>query len=256
MIQALHTAGLGMLGEQEYLDTTANNIANTNTYGYKKERLNFKDALYVNMLDASNGESTENLKKGTGVIPNSISKIFTQGPVIATERNLDVSLDDKDTFFVAEGFDGEQVYTRNGAFNVSAEEGGSFLVNSNGNYILDSDFNRIDIGETPATQIVIDINGNVLDTDGEAVAQLAVVTFPAPEELIHLGGNNFAATEASGEAEIAEGASVSQFYVEGSNVDLGEEMVNMIKAQRAYQLSSRVLRTADEMEGVANTLRK
>lgn len=256
MIQALHTSGLGMLGEQEFLDTTANNIANLHTYGYKRQRLNFKDALYVNMLDNSDANSQENLKKGTGVIPNSISKIYTPGPAIETERNLDVRLNETETFFAVQDMAGEQAYTRNGVFNISIEEGGNFLVNSEGNYVLDNNFERINIEEVPADQLVIDGTGNMFNADGENIAQIAIVTFPAPEELDPLGGNNFAATDASGEAQIAENAGMTQFYVEGSNVDLGEEMVNMIKAQRAYQLASRVLRTADEMEGVANTLRK
>lgn len=256
MIQALHTAGLGMLGEQEYLDTTANNIANINTFGYKRERLNFKDALYVNMRDATNAASQENLKKGTGVIPNSITKIYNHGAMVATERSLDTALDDEGTFYAVENMNGEQVYTRNGVFNISVEEGGNFLVNSDGNYILDRDFNRINIEDVPADQIEIDKSGNILNADGEVTSQIAIVMFPAPNELLPIGQNLFAANDASGEAVIAEGAVVSQYYVEGSNVDLAEEMVNMIRAQRAYQLSSRILRVADEMEGVANSLRK
>lgn len=256
MIQALHTSGLGMLGEQEFLDTTANNIANLHTYGYKRERLNFKDALYVNMLDATNAQSQENLKKGTGVIPNSISKIYLPGAAIETGRKLDTMLNETETFFAVQAANGEQAYTRNGVLNISVEEGGNFLVNSEGNYVLDNNFERINIEDVPADQIMIDVSGNILNADGENIAQIAVVSFPAPEGLEQLGSNLFAATEASGEAQIAENAGITQYYVEGSNVDLGEEMVNMIKAQRAYQLASRVLRTADEMEGVANTLRK
>jgi flagellar basal-body rod protein FlgG len=255
MIQALHTSALGMLGEQEYLDTTANNIANVSTYGYKKERLNFKDALYVNMLDASNGDSQENLKKGTGVIPDSITKIYQHGAAIETGRTLDINLEDDETFFVVEDDNGNQIYTRNGQFNVSNEADGNFLVNSNGNYILDDGYNRISV-DVPESQINVDMNGNVMTTDGENIARIAIVGFPSTAGLANIGENNFAQTDASGEAEIRDDATVVQGYIEGSNVDLGEEMVNMIRAQRAYQLSSRVLKTADEMEGVANTLRK
>ncbi|MCH5185063.1 MAG: flagellar hook-basal body protein [Oscillospiraceae bacterium] len=255
MIQALHTSGLGMLGEQEYLDNTANNIANLHTYGYKKERLNFKDALYVNMRDASDGNSAENLKKGTGVIPNSVSKLHGHGPIIETGRNLDVNLSDEETFFVVEDYNGDQVYTRNGEFRISTEADGNFLVNSSGYYILDNGYNRININ-SPESGINIDMLGNIRNAEGEDVAQIAIVAFPSVSGLENIGGNVFAATELSGEAEIEENATLLQGYIEGSNVDLGEEMVNMIRAQRAYQLASRVLRTSDEMEGIANSLRK
>ncbi len=255
MIQALHTAGLGMIGEQKYLDTSANNISNIYTYGYKKDRLNFKDAMYVNMLDASNGSSEENLKKGTGVIADSISKIYTHGPMIETGRNLDVNLTDDRTFFVVENYNGEQVYTRDGFFRISNEEDGNYLVNAGGNYVLDDGYNRISV-DVPESQIRIDSEGNVFGADGEAVAKMAVVSFPSTAGLEKIGGNNYAATEASGEAELVEGSVMVSGYIESSNVDLAEEMVNVIRAQRAYQLSSRVLRTADEMEGVANSLRR
>jgi len=255
MIQALHSSALGMLGEQEYLDTTANNIANIHTYGYKKERLNFKDALYVNMRDASNGESQENLKKGTGVIPNTIQKIYSHGPVVETGRPLDLSLNEDDTFFTVENYNGEQVYSRNGDLRISMEDGQNYLVNSEGYYILDDGFNRITI-DFPATEAKVDMNGNLLNPDGEVAARLGIVTFQTTAGLESIGGNNYRETENSGAAEIAEGATLTAGFIEHSNVDMGEEMVNMIRAQRAYQLSSRVLRTADEMEGIANSLRR
>lgn len=255
MIQALHTSALGMIGEQNYLDTTANNIANLNTNGYKKERLNFKDALYVNMQDASNGNSEENLKQGTGVISDSISKIHHQGPMIETGRQLDLTLTDKETFFAVEDVNGEVVYTRNGELHVSYEGGTNYLVNASGNYVLDGNMERISF-DVAESQINIDQYGNLLNEEGEVISKVAVVGFPAASGLASIGGNNFAQTEASGEAEVIDDAIVTQGYIEGSNVDLGEEMVNMIRAQRAYQLASRVLQTADEMEGIANTLRK
>ena len=257
MIQSLHTAALGMKGQQTQIDTIANNIANVDTLGYKKSRANFKDALYVAMQDPSNAESEENLQKGTGTLVVSITKTFSPGIIQDTGRALDVALIDERSFFIVSDVNGELAYTRDGSFRLSEEDGEAYLVTGSGNYVLDDSGSRIAL-EGNVEKITIDKNGNIFNEEiGDGpFARLGLVTFQNLEGLKAIGNNYYVETEASGEATVVETADVKQRYIERSNVDLAEEMTNLIKAQRAYQISSRILQTADEMEEVANNLRR
>lgn len=257
MIQSLHTAALGMKGQQTQIDTIANNIANVDTLGYKKSRANFKDALYVAMQDPTNAESEENLLKGVGTLVSSITKTFSLGIIQDTGRTLDVALVDEHTFFTVADNNEEPVYTRDGSFGLSEEDGEVFLVTGSGNYVLDDGGNRIAL-EGNVEQIMIDEYGNIYNNDisTEPFARLGLASFQNVEGLKAIGNNYYVETEASGEATAVEKADVKQRALERSNVDLAEEMTNLIKAQRAYQISSRILKTADEMEEVANNLRR
>lgn len=254
MIQALNTAAVGMKSQQLALDTVANNIANINTVGYKKDRVNFQDALYVRMQDASNADSTANLQKGTGALIGSVSKIFTATSIMDTGAPLDVALETQEAFFVLEDSETGERYTRDGNFQLSEEDGGNYLVTQSGEYVLDTNRNRIAI-DCPMEKLHIDERGNI--TDGRnSFGRLATVTFANTSGLEKMGGNTYRANASSGAAENVNDAVFRQGYLENSNVDLGQEVTNMIKAQRAYQLASRILTVSDQMEEKANNLRR
>lgn len=255
MMQAFHAAALGLENQQKNIDIIANNIANINTTGYKKNRATFKDALYVALTNPENPNSGANLMQGTGVILNSISKIFTGSNYTETGSVLDVAIFNEEGFFVIEGADGELKYTRDGNFKVSVEDEIPYLVTKSGDYVLGQDYERIQI-EGDISKLQIDENGNLYNDLHENFATLNIVSFNNLDGLQPLGDNSFALTDQSGEPIGLENPNIKHKYIEMSNVDLAEEMVNLIKAQRAYQLSSKALTVADDMEGIANNLRR
>lgn len=255
MIQSIHTAAAGMRGYQTQLDVVANNMANMQTYGYKKDSISFKDALYSEVVDASNANSTENLLKGSGVIVNAVTKVNTQGSMITTDSPLDAMLTNTEAYFTVELPDGTNAYTKDGSFAISAENGVGYLTTGSGYYVLDENGERISF-DFAASNLVIDNNGNLHNGDGEAFAKLGAVGFTNEAGLDAVGTNLFVETEASGTPENIDNPGIEQYRVESSNVDMAEEVTNMIKAQRAYQMVSRVLTTADKMEEVANNLRR
>lgn len=255
MIQSIHTAAAGMRGYQTQLDVVANNISNIQTYGYKKDTVSFKDALYSEVVDASNGNSAENLLKGSGVIVNAVAKVNTQGSMISTDNPLDAMLTNTEAYFAVELPNGTNAYTKDGSFAISSENGTGYLTTGSGYYVLDENGSRISFDFSPSN-LSIDSDGGLHNGDGEVFATLSTVGFTNEAGLDAIGTNLFVETEASGAAQNIEKPGVEQYRIEGSNVDLAEEVTNMIKAQRAYQMVSRVLTTADKMEEVANNLRR
>ena len=255
MMQAFYNAASGLRCQQRNLDVISNNIANINTVGFKKDRVNFKDALYVAMTNPEEPESEVNLMQGNGVVVGSLSKVFTEGNYIETGSVLDVAICSKVGFFAVMGENGEEYYTRDGNFKISIEDGNAYLVTSTGEYVLGRDNNRIQI-EGDIDKLQIDEFGNLYNEYHELFATLRVVHFTNPEGLQPMGNNLYGMTEETGEPLEVENPNIRHKFLEQSNVDLTEEMTNMIKAQRAYQISSRALTTADEMERMANNLRQ
>lgn len=239
MIQGFYTAASGLGSYQKKLDVISNNIANVGTTGYKSSYVNFKDNLYSEMLRPTDGEV---LMRGTGVSVSSVNRIYTQGDIVQTGSKLDFAIEGNGYFAVS---DGDRImYTRDGSFI----NDGQYLVNKQGLYVLDSENRRI-----PAVSEDLDVyvDGSIGDTG----TRLAVYDFSNCDGLVHVGGNCFEATELSGEADLIQPKSIKQGFLEYSNVNLGEEVISMIEAQREYQISSRVIKTIDEMEGNANNLR-
>lgn len=173
-----------------------------------------------------------------------------------TGRQLDVAIEGEG-FFELRDMDGELLYTRNGSFNISAEADGAYLVNGDGLYVMDSNGARIRLPDD-AENITIGLDGRIsFMADGEeAEIRLGVYTFRNIMGLVSVGGSNYAESVASGERIVAEDAVLRQGTIEGSNVNLAEEMTRMIRTQRAFQLASRALTTADEMDGIANNMRR
>ena len=255
MIQALHNGASGMLAQQKNIDTIANNIANINTTGYVKNRVDFKDAIYSTMVNPDDPNSTVNLQQGNGVLLSANSKIYSPSVYYDTENPLDLSISGEG-FFVVQNQQGELSYTRDGSFQVSEENGNQFLVNAKGDYVLDKNMQKIQLYGSP-NEITIDSKGLItFSADQVHSSQIGVVGFVNKGGLESAGNNLQMATIASGQPTAIDAPKIKQQSLEGSNVDLTDEMTQLIKAQRAYQIASKAVSTADEMEALSNNLRK
>jgi flagellar basal-body rod protein FlgG len=254
MFEAMMTAATGLHNQQRRLDTIANNVANVNTTAFKSVRLDFKDALYTAGIVPGLPRTPEgNQQKGHGVLVAGTTKDFRVGNLQTTERPLDAAIEGEG-FFELGDLDGEIVYTRNGSFHI---DDAGYFVNSDGLFVHDADGERISVPYGTHT-IDIDQSGRLtFSGDGfEGTVMLGVYTFRNITGLLSAGNGNYSESPASGERLPAEGAVIRQGWLEISNVDLATEMTRMIRTQRAFQLASRALTTADEMEGIANNMRR
>jgi len=259
MYLAKSIAASGLRNQQYRIDTLANNVSNANTHGYKNSRLDFKDSLYTNGITPGPARNPqENQQKGHGLMVTAITRDFKPGILERTERNLDFAIEGEG-FFAFQNQNGDIVYGRSGAFNLSVEGAGTFLVNGQGMYVLDENENRIQV-PFGATSITSAANGAIVFTDGNGNelgdATIGMFTFRNLKGLESVGDSMFSQTPASGERRLSESAALRQGVLEGSNVNLSEEMTRLIRTQRAFQLASRALTTADEMEGIANNMRR
>ncbi len=256
MLQSLYTGGHGMHAQQQSIDNIANNIANISTNGYKKTRLEFSDALYARMISPTDNAPNVNLQRGTGVLAYQNARDFTQGPIQNTGRPLDFALEGSGFFQVTDET-GAIHYTRDGTFYLSIEPGGDYLVNANGGYVLDTTGARIGIPGSLA-DLSVGADGTLYTKnaagDPVAFARFGLYDFTNPTGLTDTGANRFMPSANSG-APVAAAPGVRQGSLEGSNVDYGEEVSRIIRAQRAYQLASRCVATADRMSQTLNSVR-
>lgn len=256
MIQGFYSARSALLRRQKGLNVVANNISNTNTLGFKKNYTSFADALYyeTNRNYPNNVNTTYQI--GSGTYFTTITRDFTPGPIIETGRKLDLALD-KEGFFVVQGEDSDDLYSRGGSFTFSAEEGSDTknIVNGLGYYLLDENGSPIEI---PAniSDITIDLSGNIKYEGQTDEQKLKIVDFVDPTNLEMRSFGIYKQTESSGEPYENIKAKVRQGFTELSNVDNAYEMVELIKTQRIFSINSRVVQTVDEMASMANRLRK
>lgn len=252
MIKSLFTLATGMKAQQTYLDNIANNLANINTTGFKRSQVNFQDLLYSNeaKAGAESGAGIEiptGLQIGAGVRLNSTTKTFTQGTQMVTNNPFDLSIQG-DGFFQITRSDGSQVFTRDG----------SFRLNGSGQFVTTDGLPLTPTITIPndAVNVTIGTDGtvNVQLPDGSItnLGQLQLVKFINPGGLESLGRNLFRETPASGAPIIGipgeQGVGeIFQGFLEGANVETVTELVNMITAQRAYEVNSRGIRAADDM---------
>lgn len=262
MLRALQTAALGMSAQQAGVDNIANNLANANTTGYKRSTIVFHDLLYQTVQAPGQGEGAGaapggTLQMGHGAAAVASVRNFTQGGFVETGNPLDLALSG-DGFLQVLRPDGSIAYTRDGTFTLNAD---GTIVNQTG-LPLEPDLNV----PPDATEIHVSQDGLVSirmqgDTDMVEVGQLELARFSNPGGLTPLGGNLFEQTEASGEPTIGtpgqDGLGViRQGFLEGANVDVVQEMVNLITAQRAYEINSKMVTTSEEMLQVANNLKR
>lgn len=264
MMRALWTASTGMTAQQLNVDNISNNLANVNTVGYKKSRAEFKDLLYETLERETirDGEGKPvSVQVGHGVRTAAINKFFTVGNLEQTSNPYDLAIDGKG-FFKVMGPNGEELYTKDGSFKVSIEDDSARLVTSDG-YYVQGDGGEIDLG-IDMKEVIIDEAGNIVvkrtDDTLEELGSLVITTFANPAGLESVGSNFYKATGASGQpvdtANDGSGGSILQGFLEYSNVQIVEEMVKLIQAQRAYEINSKSIQTADEMLGLANNLRR
>ena len=259
MYEAVMIAATGLRHQQTRLDTIANNIANVNSNAYKSERLDFKDALYTAGYIPARPRTPEpdgNQQKGHGVMIAGITKDYRTGSLQETNRELDVAIEGEG-FFEVEDLEGNLIYTRNGAFEMGRTGDGYYLTNGDGYYIHDADGARIRIPDG-TEKLSVSNDGIMTFFIGAEMTtvRLGLYTFRNLTGLLSVGSGNYGESEASGEKMIAGKARLWQGTLEISNVSLSEEMTRIIRTQRVFQLASRALKTADDMEGIANNLRR
>ncbi len=248
---SLYSAATGMEAQQLNLNTIANNLANVNTPGFKRSKIEFQDLLYQRPRGVGTETGGGNLvptgvEVGNGSRVAATAKVFTQGQVNATGEKLDVAIQG-DGFFEVQRPDGTIAYTRDGSFKLSPT---GQVTNNDGLPIL-SGFQPIPPG---ATSVNISESGEVTvqSATGSQTFRVALTRFANPSGLRSLGGNLFEETSASGTPEAGQPGEqgfghVLQGYIEMSNVNIVEEMVNLIVAQRAYEINSKSIQTSDEM---------
>jgi len=254
MYEAMMIAATGLKNQQLRLDTIANNVANVNTVGYQNARLDFKDALYTaGILPALPRTPEGNQQQGHGVMVAGIAKSFAPGNFQTTERELDFAIAGEGFFELGDA-DGNVVYTRNGNFNV---DDAGYLVNAEGLYVHNTEGERIWV-PYGTERVDVDSDGRVNFVAGEEMTEVAfgIYTFRNITGLLSVGNTNFAESPASGERLPVKSGLIRQGVIEGSNVSLADEMTRLIRTQRVFQLASRALTTADQMEGIANNLRR
>jgi flagellar basal-body rod protein FlgG len=260
MIRSLWTGATGMDTQQTNIDVIANNLANVNTSGFKKSRADFQELLYqVSRVPGSatsaDTVSPTGIQVGLGSRTAAVQKIFSVGDLMKTENELDVAIEGRG-FFQVEMPDGTTAYTRAGTLK---KDGDGRLTTSEG-YLLDP---QIVIPEN-TTSISIGQDGSVdVFLDGEStpdqIGMIELAMFSNESGLRSLGRNLYAETDSSGMPIVGfpteDGfGSLAQGFLEGSNVSVMEEMVNMIAGQRAYEVNSKSVKTSDEMLQMTNNL--
>lgn len=262
MLKSLYTSATGMKAQQTMVDTIANNIANVNTAGFKKSAPSFEDLLYVTFQspglqrDATGTPSPIGLQVGSGSRLSGSTKIYSSGTLEITNRNLDVAIDG-DGFYQVQLPDGSTGYTRDGQFHVNAD---GKLVTSSG-FVLQPEITL----PSDLLEVNIDLQGRVtgrLASSPDSTAdfgQIQLAKFVNPSGLLASGGNIVRQTDASGPPTVASPGenglgSMLQGFIERSNVEIVNELVSLIVAQRAYEVNSRSIQASDQMLQQATTI--
>jgi len=262
--RALRTAASGMYAQQLNIEVIANNIANVNTNGFKKNKPEFQDLMYqqvsANPLATTEPGimemSNKNIQVGVGVKPASNIKLFQQGDMVATNNQFDLAING-DGFFQLKKSDGTYLYTRDGSFQLN---GDGKLVSAGG-YMLDPD---VTLNEDMVS-LSVSRDGTMESSesggDSNALGDIELVRFVNPAGLKAVGDNLYEETPASGPPIIGTPGEtgfgeIHQGYVETSNVDIVEEMIAMITAQRSYEINSKIVKTVEDMMTMANNLKR
>ncbi|MBN2853887.1 MAG: flagellar hook-basal body protein [Clostridia bacterium] len=250
MINAYYTVSNSMMTQQKVVDAIAGNIANVNTSGYKKVEASFKDMLYSTLK----GNSDEAYQLGNGISIRTFEKDLSSGVLVKTDSLLDFAIDGKGFFKVGSN-SGEMFYSRGGNFTISVEPGGSFITDGNGLYLLDENNQKIKVEEESGT-IGLDNSGLMSFENSDSTYQLQVVNFENPGGLNMYGSNLFTYSQEAGKEINNSDVKIMQSFTENSNVNLATEMTQLIKVQRLYEMNSKLVQVIDEIQGLANRLRR
>lgn len=268
MMRSLWTAASGMVAQQTNLDAIAHNLSNINSTGYKTEAVNFKSLIYQTLqrksYDSKGEPKPVSAQVGLGVRPAAIVTDFTQGSLLASGGAFDHAIQGEG-FFMVKLNDGSTGYTRNGNFYVAVRENGLALTDAEGNAVLDTAGNEIVFdANTDSYKLSTDEYGNFLYKDANGNPQplgiqIGLAYFPNPSGLERVSNTMMKESLASGQVTMYSAAQLNSKIVsgrlEGSNVQAADEMVNMIVAQRAYEMNSKAIKASDEMLQQANNLR-
>lgn len=260
MLRGLWSAASGMDAQKLTIDVIANNLANVNTVGFKKSRFDFQDLMYQTTSQAGSrttdgGQIPTGIQVGMGTMPIGVQKMFMQGDFKETKNDLDMAIEGKG-FFKVRGND-EDLFTRAGNFKLDSEGN---ICTTNGEKLQP----EMTISQDTVS-IHIDQQGKVTTFDskgaGKELGTIEIYTFPNAAGLFSMGHNVYKATDASGQAIAGQAGkdgvgTVVQGFVEMSNVDVVEEMVSMIMAQRAYEINSKTIQTADNMMQIVNNIKR
>ena len=262
MMRGLWSAATGMSAQQTNIDVIANNLANVNTVGFKGARVDFQDLVYQTIVEpgAAATESTQvptGVQVGLGARYAAIQRLFSPGELRQTGNSLDLAIEG-DGFFQIMLPDGRTAYTRDGAFKL---DGQGRLVNSDGHPLqpelaIPADATHITVGSDGTVSVTV-----AGQAESQQLGQITLAKFLNPAGLMSMGRNLLLPTAASGEALTASAGSdgtgtIGQGLLEMSNVNIIEEMVSMIVAQRAYEVNSKSIQVADEMLAMANSLHR
>lgn len=277
MMRSLWTAASGMKAQQMSIDVISNNLSNVTTTGYKAKRIEFKDLFYQNVEKTRGDRNTEHnrpvaLQVGHGVRPAATVKDNSNGSLEFTENKLDFALEGNGFFKVkrfSENTDNAYGYTRDGSFKLSiGEDGNKFITTSSGYPVMDENDSLIEIsGDLNISDLMVDRDGDLyyLNEDNEKTSldkRFKIVQFDNVDGLENMGDNLIKSTLVSGEEKTendmiaSKRSKLMQGYLERSNVQIVKEMVNLITAQRAYEINSKSIQTSDEMLSQANQLKR
>lgn len=259
MLDSFHISASSLQAHQTHVDVIANNLANANTTGFKKGRIQFKDLIYVEMISANGRLANPDTVngRGLGAAISSISKVFSQGEIKSTDRDLDIAIQGNG-FFELLLPDGEYAYSRAGQMQIDKD---GMLVNADGYALSPSIYIPAD-----AQQVFIAPNGDVSVTlpDKPApveVGRIDLAAFMNPGGLSPRGDNLYQSSRESGDAFYGEPGEegfgvLAQGFLEGSNVSLIEELTNLMLAQRGYEINAKVIQASDDILAIVNNLRR
>ncbi|GEQ96740.1 flagellar basal-body rod protein FlgG [Iodidimonas gelatinilytica] len=261
-MKALSTAATGMLAQQMNVEVISNNIANLNTTAFKRRRAEFQDLLYQTIERVGANSTAQGnvvpsgIQVGVGVRAAGVYRIATQGSLELTDNSLDLAINGSG-FFRVQSPDGEELYTRAGSFQLDQD---GRLVTPAGFEVLPGitiPQEAVDVTINQEGEVQVSLQGQV---NPQIVGQLDLAIFPNEAGLEALGSNLLRESQASGPASVATPGTdgfglIEQGFLERSNVDPVQEITNLITAQRAYELNSRVITTSDEMLNAVNSLR-
>ncbi len=261
-MRALNIAATGMLAQQTNVEVISNNIANMNTTAFSRRRPEFNDLLYQNMRRVGSNSSDagtivpSGIQIGVGVKVASVYRITEQGSMQNTDNSLDLAIQGKG-YFQIQLPTGETAYTRDGAFQLSPD---GEIVTHNGYQVIPGitiPDNAVGIAINASGQVMVKLDGQV---DQQVVGQMQLAVFPNEAGLEAKGDNLFIETPASGNATVGNPATVGygsllQGFLESSNVNVVSEITNLISAQRAYEMNSKVIQSSDEMMSTLNRIK-
>lgn len=259
------SAASGMKNLQLKIDTISNNLANVNTIGFKNQRVEFKDIMYERLSESDRLEEEGKpvpIEIGHGVMVSATLRNFTTGNLQQTENPTDLAINGAHFFKVIDN-NGNTRYTKDGSFKIASTEEGAVLVTSDGYFIQGLDGNIV-LGED-VSEFNVDAEGFIRvkrngEEDYEEIGTISLSKFVNPAGLESVGKNLYKETAASGLAfeGLVEGdtTEIWQGFVEGSNVQIVDEMINLITAERAYEINSKSIQTADRMLEIANNLKR